>query len=154
LEGNPGKIIAGGKVDVADRYCAPTIVDVKALDSKLMIEEIFGPILPVLKYESIDDAIEMINSENLQKPLALYIFSKDRQLIDKVIDAVPSGGVVVNDTIFHVLNPYIPFGGVGASGIGGYHGKHITLLLSQIRMFATSIITCVFCCCRSQHHSI
>jgi aldehyde dehydrogenase (NAD+) len=122
LEGNPGKIVTGGKIDVSDRYCSPTIVDVESLDSKLMIEEIFGPILPVLKYESIDNAIEIINSENLCQPLALYIFSKDRQMIDKVIDAVPSGGVVVNDTMMHVLNANLPFGGVGGSGMGGYHG--------------------------------
>jgi aldehyde dehydrogenase (NAD+) len=122
LEGNPGQIITGGQVDVSDRYVAPTIVDVAGVDSSLMADEIFGPILPVMQYENIDDAIEIINSESLCKPLALYIFSKDRQLIDKVIDACPSGGVVVNDTIFHVLNPYMPFGGVGTSGMGGYHG--------------------------------
>lgn len=122
MEENPGKIITGGKVDVSDRYVAPTIISIDNLNSKLMSEEIFGPILPVMQYESIDNAIEIINSDGLCKPLVLYIFSKDRQLIDKVIDAVPSGGVVVNDTIFQLLNPYIPFGGVGNSGIGGYHG--------------------------------
>jgi aldehyde dehydrogenase (NAD+) len=122
LEENPGKIITGGKVDVSDRYVAPTIVSVDNLNSKLMSEEIFGPILPVMQYESIDNVIEMINTDVLCKPLVLYIFSKDRQLIDKVTDSVPSGGVVVNDTIFHLLNPYIPFGGVGRSGMSGYHG--------------------------------
>lgn len=125
LVGNPGTIIAGGKIDISDRYVEPTIVvDVK-LDSKLMTEEIFGPLLPVMQYNNIDEVINIINSDNLRRPLALYIFSKDRNLIDKVTSLVPSGGVVINDTIFQVMNPYIPFGGVGGSGTGAYHGKDI-----------------------------
>lgn len=129
LEGNPGRIVTGGKVDASDRYVEPTIIADVKLDSKLMREEIFGPMLPVMKYETTDEAIAIMNTENLGKPLALYVFSKDRQMIDKVTSAVTSGGVVINDTVFHVLNPYMPFGGVGRSGMGGYHGKQPALAL-------------------------
>ena len=122
LEGNPGTIVAGGRIDVSDRFVEPTIIADVKLDSKIMSEEIFGPLLPTMQYEDIDDVINIINSDNLRKPLALYIFSKDRKMIDKVTSLVPSGGVVINDTIFHVMNPYIPFGGVGGSGTGAYHG--------------------------------
>ena len=104
LEGNPGRVVCGGKVDINDKYVEPTIIADVKLDSKLMTEEIFGPLLPVMQYTNIEDAIAIINSENLRKPLALYIFSKDRQLIDKVTSAVSSGGVIINDTIFHVMN--------------------------------------------------
>jgi aldehyde dehydrogenase (NAD+) len=123
LEGNPGRIVCGGKVDVNEKYVEPTIIADVKLDSKLMTEEIFGPLLPIMQYTNIDDAVATINSETLRKPLALYIFSKDRQMIDKITSSVTSGGVIINDTVFHVINPYIPFGGIGASGMGSYHGK-------------------------------
>ena len=123
LEGNPGRIVTGGKVDASDHYVEPTIIADAKLDSKIMREEIFGPLLPVMSYSTTEEAISIINSDNLRKPLALYIFSKDRTMIDTVTSSVSSGGVVVNDTIFHVMNPYIPFGGVGGSGMGGYHGE-------------------------------
>lgn len=126
LEGNPGRIVCGGKVDVNEKYVEPTIIADVKLDSKLMTEEIFGPLLAIMQYTDIDDAVATINSETLKKPLALYIFSKDRQMIDKVTSSVTSGGVIINDTIFHVMNPYTPFGGIGASGMGGYHGKRKT----------------------------
>ena len=123
LEGRgSGRIVCGGKIDISDRYVEPTIVADVKLDSKLMSEEIFGPILSVMQYDSIDDVIKIINSETLKNPLALYVFSKDRKMIDKVTALVPSGGVLVNDTLFHALNPYTPFGGVGGSGSGAYHG--------------------------------
>ena len=69
------------------------------------------------------DAIAIIQSDNLEKPLALYIFSKNRAMIDRVVNACPSGGVVINDVVFHFLSPFIPFGGIGTSGMGGYHGN-------------------------------
>ena len=123
LEGSVDKIITGGKVDVSDRYVEPTIIGDVKIDSKIMSEEIFGPLLPVMKYDNIDEVIKIVNSDNLRRPLALYVFAKDRNVIDKLTDSIPSGGVVVNDTIFHVMNPYMPFGGVGASGTGAYHGE-------------------------------
>lgn len=122
-----GTLVVGGEVDVANRYVAPTIIRDVKMDSKLMSEEIFGPILPVIKYRHTDEVIAMINSETLQKPLALYIFSKDRGMVDKVIAACPSGGVVINDTVFHFGNIHIPFGGIGSSGMGGYHGMTVNL---------------------------
>ena len=120
-----GTLVVGGDVDVANRYVAPTIIRDVKMDSKLMSEEIFGPIMPVIKYRHTDEVIALINSDTLQKPLALYIFSKDRGMIDKVVNACPSGGVVINDTVFHFGNIHIPFGGIGSSGMGGYHGTYV-----------------------------
>jgi aldehyde dehydrogenase (NAD+) len=115
-------IFFGGQTDENDLYIAPTMVNNVSLDSLLMQEEIFGPILPVLEYKDLPEALNLINSR--PKPLALYIFSKNRQLIDKIIRQTSSGGVCVNDTITHLANDSMPFGGVGESGMGGYHGKH------------------------------
>lgn len=98
-----------------------------------MSEEIFGPILPVLTYKTTDELIEIINRDGLEKPLALYIFAKDRGMIDKVTHACPSGGVVINDVVFHFLNHFIPFGGIGSSGQGGYHGFYSFEVFSHRR---------------------
>ena len=86
-----------------------------------MEAEIFGPILPILDYESLDGAIDLINSR--PKPLALYHFSRDKKKTSQVIRQTSSGGACINDTIIHVSNPHLPFGGVGESGMGAYHGK-------------------------------
>jgi len=87
-----------------------------------MQEEIFGPILPVLPVRGVDDAIEFVRRG--EKPLALYIFSSSDATAEKVVEATSSGGVCVNGTIFHIVNPALPFGGVGESGMGAYHGRH------------------------------
>ncbi|WP_322413549.1 aldehyde dehydrogenase family protein, partial [Clostridium perfringens] len=86
-----------------------------------MEEEIFGPILPVLEYSTIDEAINYVT--NNDKPLALYYFSEDSSLVEKMLSSTTSGGVTINDTIIHVASSYLPFGGVGPSGMGAYHGK-------------------------------
>ncbi|MDJ0688743.1 MAG: aldehyde dehydrogenase [Xenococcaceae cyanobacterium MO_188.B32] len=116
-----GKIITGGQIDEADLYIAPTLMDNVALDAPLMQEEIFGPILPIIEYTNLEEAIAFVNER--PKPLALYIFSKDKIKQQKVINSTSSGGVCINDTIMHVGVPELPFGGVGNSGIGNYHGK-------------------------------
>jgi len=87
-----------------------------------MQEEIFGPILPVLSYHRLEDAIRFVNKR--EKPLALYVFTRKKSAEKFILERVASGGVCVNDTISHLINPMLPFGGVGASGMGRYHGKY------------------------------
>ena len=116
-----GKIAIGGQTDEQQRYIAPTVlVDVTASDS-VMQEEIFGPILPMLTVGSIDEAINFVNAR--PHPLALYVFAEDQKVNDKVVASTTSGGVTVNGTIFHMTGPFLPFGGVGESGMGAYHGR-------------------------------
>jgi aldehyde dehydrogenase (NAD+) len=124
IEEKPGRVLVGGTVDVSDRYVAPTVITDVDMNSKLMKEEIFGPILPVLKYNTTEEVIELINSDSYEKPLSLYIFGNDRRFIDTVISSCPSGGVMVNDVVFHFSSVFIPFGGLGNSGQGSYHGKY------------------------------
>ena len=116
-----GKIAIGGQTDEQQRYIAPTVlVDVTASDP-VMQEEIFGPILPMLTVGSIDEAINFVNAR--PHPLALYVFSEDQKVNDQVVASTTSGGVTVNGTIFHMTGPFLPFGGVGESGMGAYHGR-------------------------------
>lgn len=116
-----GKVILGGEYDLEKLYIAPTIMDRVTWQDKVMGEEIFGPILPVIEYENIDDAIKMINGQ--PKPLALYIFTEDGRVEERFIKNCSFGGGCVNDVITHLATPYLPFGGVGNSGIGSYHGE-------------------------------
>ncbi|MEM9905626.1 MAG: aldehyde dehydrogenase [Cyanobacteria bacterium P01_D01_bin.44] len=116
-----GMVIAGGQTDPADRYIAPTLLDNIGWEDPVMQEEIFGPILPILTYERLEDAIMQINAR--PKPLALYFFSKDGAKQDYILGATSSGGVCINDTVMQVGVSGLPFGGVGDSGIGSYHGK-------------------------------
>lgn len=119
IKGSP--VAFGGASDKAQFKIEPTVLyPVKETDP-VMQEEIFGPVLPILSYSSIDEAIDFIRKR--EKPLALYIFSKDKKTIEKVHSSVSFGGGCVNDTVIHLSNPKLPFGGVGASGMGAYHGK-------------------------------
>jgi aldehyde dehydrogenase (NAD+) len=113
--------VVGGDVDAAQRYVAPTITVDPAPESPVMQEEIFGPILPVLAVDGPDEAKAFITAR--PKPLALYVFARRDEVIDSIVDDVSSGGVCVNQTLMHVLPPDLPFGGVGDSGMGAYHGK-------------------------------
>ncbi|MCL4134849.1 UNVERIFIED_CONTAM: hypothetical protein GTU68_022009 [Idotea baltica] len=116
-----GKPVVGGGFDAAERWIEPTIlVDVSA-DSKVMTEEIFGPILPIMTVNSPTDAINFVNAR--EKPLAFYVFSENDALVDILLNEVSFGGSTVNDVIFHLAVPGLPFGGVGNSGMGAYHGK-------------------------------
>jgi aldehyde dehydrogenase (NAD+) len=114
------RIACGGQRDPAERYIAPTVLTDVAPDSAAMGEEIFGPILPVLTYKSLDEVAPFITARD--KPLALYVFGEDRARVDRVLDATTSGGACVNATVIHFANPNLPFGGVGPSGSGSYHG--------------------------------
>lgn len=116
-----GKILVGGETNPKERYIAPTILTEVSWDDPVMQEEIFGPILPVLEYQDLGEAIAAINAR--PKPLALYIFSRNQEVQQRVLQETSAGGVTINDTIIHIVSTELPFGGVGESGIGAYHGK-------------------------------
>jgi aldehyde dehydrogenase (NAD+) len=116
------RVEAGGKRDRATRYIAPTILSGVAPDAPIMDEEIFGPVLPVLTYRNLDDAISLVNGR--PKPLALYVFSDSSRTVEEVLGRTSAGGSVVNNTVVHLVNPNLPFGGIGASGVGSYHGYY------------------------------
>ena len=121
LDHGAGTVAAGGRVDPADRYVAPTIIVEPSPDSPVMQEEIFGPILPVLGVADTAAAKAFVTAR--AKPLALYVFAGEDAVIDDVVGGTSSGGVCVNQTLMHLLPPDLPFGGVGDSGIGAYHGR-------------------------------
>ena len=115
------KILYGGQSTQDSLYLAPTLLDEPKMDSLVMKEEIFGPILPILSYESKDEIDKIISS--FDKPLALYLFSQNKYFIDEVLQKYSFGGGCINDTVIHLVNNNLPFGGVGNSGMGAYHGK-------------------------------
>lgn len=117
-----GNIIVGGETDPSQRYIAPTIIDgVDPETHPAMQEEIFGPVLPIVTYKNVDEAVAFINER--PKPLALYLFSGDKKIQQKVVSETSSGGVCINDVIVHISTTSLPFGGVGESGMGNYHGR-------------------------------
>lgn len=122
-------VVHGGMQSEDDCYLAPTLVDQPSLESELMKEEIFGPILPVLSYDTFDDLKKVITP--LPKPLSLYVFTEDSDFSDRCIQQFSYGGGCINDTIVHFGNNRLPFGGVGNSGIGAYRGKRSFLTFSH-----------------------
>lgn len=116
-----GKIIIGGETNSTELYIAPTVIDAITPEDAVMQEEIFGPILPVLEYNNLEEAIAFVNAK--PKPLALYFFSNNKQHQQQILQETSSGGVCLNDTIVHMAFAGLPFGGVGNSGIGKYHGQ-------------------------------
>jgi aldehyde dehydrogenase (NAD+) len=114
------KIIFGGKTNKTNRFISPTIVE-NAENEQIMQEEIFGPILPIIEYSDENEVIEFINKR--PKPLALYIFSESTEFQENILHKTSSGGVCINDTLLHIVNKNLPFGGVANSGFGKYHGK-------------------------------
>jgi len=133
LEGlmKKGNIITGGVTNPATRYVAPTIIkDVKPGDP-IMQEEIFGPVLPVIDFENFDEVYSII--EQNPKPLATYIFSRNKKLIREFMMKTQSGNASINETVMQIASPYLPYGGVGNSGIGRYHGKKSFETFSNMR---------------------
>ncbi|QSV67709.1 MAG: aldehyde dehydrogenase [Aphanizomenon flos-aquae DEX188] len=116
-----GKVIIGGETKPEELYIAPTLLDNVSLEDAVMQDEIFGPILPIIEYTDINEAITLINSR--PKPLALYLFSQNKNLQKRILQETSSGGVCINDTVMQVAVSSLPFGGVGDSGMGSYHGK-------------------------------
>jgi aldehyde dehydrogenase (NAD+) len=125
------KVIYGGKVEKKERFIEPTILDRVTLNDPVMKEEIFGPILPVMEFKDIEDAIKIVLS--LEKPLALYLFTGDKEIEERIIKRVPFGGGCINDTMIHVTNNQLPFGGVGQSGMGAYHGEASFRTFSNVK---------------------
>ena len=121
LEHDKNKITFGGEVDFEKRYISPTIIRDVTLEDAVMNEEIFGPIIPVIKYKNMEDIKYYISHH--KNPLALYVFSEDENFFEDIINRFSFGGGCVNDTISHVASAYLPFGGIGSSGMGNYHGK-------------------------------
>lgn len=116
------RVIVGGELSSPDRYIGPTVIAGLSSDAAVMQEEIFGPLLPVQSFQHLDQAIAEINRRD--KPLALYLFSKQRKRIGKVLTQTSAGGTCINGTGLQAMNPNLPFGGVNSSGIGAYHGIH------------------------------
>ena len=121
LMNNSGTLVFGGQSDASKRYIAPAILDNVTEDDLIMQEEIFGPIMPVLTFDSIDELVALQKTK--EKPLALYFFSKDKKRQDLVITHTSAGGVTINDCMIHAASKYLPFGGVGNSGMGNYVGE-------------------------------
>ena len=122
-----GKVIIGGETNGDSRYVAPTVLADVDMNSALMNEEIFGPLLPVISITSTKQAIDFITAR--PHPLALYVFAENKSVVKEVLAKTTAGGVTVNGTLMHLTSPHLPFGGIGESGMGGYHGK------SGVRLF-------------------
>lgn len=125
------RIEIGGEWDAPTRYVAPTVLSDVAVTAPVMEQEIFGPVLPVLTYRELSEAIGVMRQHG--KPLASYVFSGDRRVVNEVLSSVPAGGTTVNNTLLHYGSAELPFGGVGESGIGSYHGYHGFLAMSHAR---------------------
>nr|CAH7736410.1 unnamed protein product [Callosobruchus chinensis] len=117
----PDKVAIGGKFDAAERVISPTILINVSPNDPVMCEEIFGPILPIINIKSPEEAVDFINARD--KPLALYVFTKEKTIREMFLKNTSSGGITINDTITHIITENLPFGGVGSSGMGAYHGK-------------------------------
>ena len=131
-----GRVRCGGRVVAEERYIEPTLLDEVSADSSVMREEIFGPVLPMIEIRSLDEAITFINER--EKPLALYVFA-DERAARRVVEYTSSGGACINDCIMHIANEKLPFGGVGNSGMGRYHGRDSLYSFSHRRSMITTL---------------
>lgn len=129
---DPAKVLAGGQTDAADRYIAPTLLKDVTLDDAVMQEEIFGPLLPIITYNSLSEVYKHVKRLP-SHPLALYVFTESRDVERDVLDNIQFGGGCVNNTLMHIANNNLPFGGVGESGLGAYHGHRSFLTFSHQR---------------------
>ena len=115
------RIYVGGEYDIKERIIHPTILHNITFEDLIMEEEIFGPLLPVISFDKLDDVISKVKKK--EKPLALYVYGKNNEVINKILNEISFGGGAINEYLVHLSNPNLPFGGVGASGIGNYHSK-------------------------------
>ena len=123
LREDGASVVYGGETDKAERFIAPTLLcPPDPAGAACMREEIFGPLLPVFPYARIEEALAFINAR--EKPLALYVFSEDKRAAEEILRRTSSGGACINDTVSHIIDPHLPFGGVGESGTGSYHGEY------------------------------
>lgn len=139
-----GKPVIGGSYKKETLHIEPTVLTNVTWQSAVMEDEIFGPILPIIEYDKLEDVIKTIQQH--PKPLALYVFSEDRKVQEQVTNNIPYGGGCINDVVYHLATPYLPFGGVGSSGLGSYHGEesfrtfsHYKSILSQSTAFDMKI---------------
>ncbi|MWV46883.1 aldehyde dehydrogenase family protein [Paenibacillus sp. HJL G12] len=135
-----GNVVSGGSTSPDNLTIEPTLLEQVTWDMPVMQEEIFGPILPIMEYDRIQEAVDMINAR--PKPLALYLFTREPEIEETVVGNVSYGGGCINDTLMHIATPYLPFGGVGESGMGAYHGRgsfdtftHYKSVLKQTNLF-------------------
>ncbi|MDU2777613.1 MAG: aldehyde dehydrogenase [Staphylococcus epidermidis] len=126
-------VVFGGNSSKEDLYIEPTLLDNITNDNKIMKEEIFGPILPIITYDNFDEVLEIIQSKS--KPLSLYLFFFFENMTHRVVEELSFGGGAINDTLMHLANPNLPFGGVGSSGIGQYHGKYSFDTFSHMKSY-------------------
>ena len=129
---DPAKVIAGGQSDASQLFIAPTLMSGVTMDDAVMQEEIFGPVLPIIGYNGLDDMFDMAR-QLPRHPLALYLFTRSEAVERRVLDTLPSGGGCINNTIMHIASHGLPFGGFGESGMGAYHGRHSFDLFSHQR---------------------
>ncbi|PKE30691.1 aldehyde dehydrogenase [Macrococcoides caseolyticum] len=135
IEDSRQQVIYGGESNADELFVAPTIILDPELSDSVMHQEIFGPILPIIGYDTFNEVYDIV--EQYEKPLALYLFTEDSDQITAVFNRLSFGGGCVNDTILHLANPNLPFGGVGHSGIGSYHGKYSFELFSHEKSYIT-----------------
>jgi aldehyde dehydrogenase (NAD+) len=128
-----GKVIHGGQTDRENKYISPTLLEGVTLEDAVMQEEIFGPILPIIEYDTLDEAIQYV--QQFEKPLALYVFSENNLVQERVLNETSCGGGCINETVMHVGQTRMPFGGVGESGIGAYHGQSSFDTFSHYKSF-------------------
>ncbi|MNY14200.1 Aldehyde dehydrogenase [compost metagenome] len=138
------KVYSGGKIDETKRIIEPTLMHNVTFEDAVMQEEIFGPILPILTYDSLDEAVREIKKR--EKPLSCYIFTNNSAIKDKLLSELSFGGGAVNEAIMHISNSRLPFGGVGNSGMGSYHGEagfkafsHYKSILQKANWFETKL---------------
>ncbi len=131
-----GKLIYGGQTDAADKYIAPTLIEVESLDSPVMREEIFGPVWPVLTWNERSDLLEI--TRHMRYPLACYVFTGDKATEKLVTEQIEFGGGCVNNALIHLANPDLPFGGIQGSGSGNYHGRHSFTAFSHAKSILKS----------------
>jgi aldehyde dehydrogenase (NAD+) len=125
------EIYYGGKYNIEERWFSPTVLNNVTFDMPVMGQEIFGPLFPVITFDDYGEIIEKINSR--PKPLALYLFTDNKRLQNRILKEISSGGVSINDTLVHIVSPKLPFGGIGNSGTGKYHGKYSFELFSNVK---------------------
>ena len=130
------EVVMGGEYDREERYIAPTLIDHVDVNSPIMQEEIFGPIFPIVTFSTTEEAIRFVTDR--EKPLALYYFGESKKNIRNVLKHTSSGGACINDTIMHIANENLPFGGVGQSGMSAYHGKESFKVFSHYRAVVTT----------------
>lgn len=126
-----GKIVTGGVIDEQNRYISPTVIKDITIDDPVMQEEIFGPVLPVIQFDNFEEVYDIIG--RYPKPLATYIFTRNKKLARQFLQKTQSGSAGINDTVIQIASPYLPYGGVGNSGIGRYHGRKSFETFSNMR---------------------